>query len=96
MSVLAYFVLLSFFLFNPRNSEAIILMPAVILIPIAKLIALFITGFILPVTGIGVIYSKYTHKPVVKILIIFLSIMIVLALIAGVILKIVQPHRSLL
>lgn len=52
------FIILMLNLLFLRSAHAIIFLPAVILIPIAKLIAIIAGGFSIPSLGLGVLWHK--------------------------------------
>lgn len=91
--VIAFFVIISTFYFFAQPVDAIILIPALILIPIAKIIAVIIAGFSLPVLAIGTLWAKLMHKPLIKMIVISFIILCLLALLFGVSLKIINPTR---
>jgi len=80
---------------TPRNAHAIVVIPALILIPIAKIIAVFIAGLSFPAAFMGAISAKLSGKPWLKGVVIAIVVLLVVALIVGVTLKIVNPSRPL-
>lgn len=79
----------------PTDAHAIIFLPALILIPIAKIIALIVAGFSLPALSFGVIWSKVTKNSLKRTLIFIAVLLIFIAVIIGSILKIANPERPL-
>lgn len=79
----------------PKSAEAIIFLPALILIPIAKIIAIVIAGFSIPATGLGILWGKLSKKPILKTISIALAILLFLALFFGLFLKFINPNRPL-
>lgn len=79
----------------PR-AHAIIFLPAIILIPIAKIVAVVIGGFSFPALGIGAVWSKLFGKSLKRTIFILVVILIVIALALMFILKIQNPDRPLL
>ena len=81
--------------FFPKSAHAIIFLPALVLIPVAKIVAILIVGFSLPATGLGILWSKLSKKPILKTTIIALSMLLYLALFIGLLLKLINPDRPL-
>lgn len=86
---------LMFILFTDE-AGAIIIIPAAILIPIVKLVAIIISGFSLPVVGITTYFHKTSNKSVIKGIFVGLAILIVLAALIAIVLKLMNPSRPLL
>ena len=85
-------VIILTFISTPK-AHAIIFLPALILIPIAKIIALIVGGLALPTLGIGTVGGKLYNKPVVKIIFALTIIILLFALALAVFLKIQNPDR---
>jgi hypothetical protein len=87
--------LLASFLIFPKPAHAIIFLPALILIPIAKLVAVIIGGLSIPALSVSAIWSKLTKQSLKKTIVLVIVALIVLAIIVAVILKIENPSRPL-
>lgn len=94
---LAFSFIISLFLFGfaAPQAHAIVFLPALILIPIAKIIAIVIAGFSLPALGIGVLWNKLFGSSLRKTLIITLGILLLFSIALGIYLKIQFPERPL-
>lgn len=75
--------------------DAIIFLPAIILIPIVKIIAVIIGGFSLPVVAGSAFLNKVKGKSLATGLIQGIVILLLGALILAIILKLVNPDRPL-
>lgn len=82
-------------LFLAQKAEAIVFLPALILIPIAKIVVLLIGGFSLPALGVGVLWSKLCKKSIKQTLLVILAIFLILTVVLIIILKIENPSRPL-
>lgn len=80
-------------LFYPPKAHAIIFLPAIILIPIAKIIAFVIGGFSIPSLGIGALITKLFGKSLKKTLAFILLFLIVVGILLAIILKLHNPDR---
>jgi hypothetical protein len=89
-------LLSAFFIVFVDRVDAIIFLPAIILIPIAKIIAVLIGGFSLPVIGASAFVNKITGKSAAKGILYGIIILVVLGVIAAVVLKLVNPDRPLI
>lgn len=85
-------LLLGFFVY-PKPAHAIIFLPAVLLIPVAKIIALVIGGFFFPALGIAAIIHQFFNKPLGKIIFLIILLLIILAVSVAIYLKIQNPNR---
>lgn len=85
-------VLLADLSFAPK-AHAIIFLPAIILIPIAKIVALIIGGFSFPALGIGVLWSKLFKKSIKRTILVIAVLLAVLAIILAVVFKLHNPDR---
>lgn len=95
--VICVFVFLSmFFMVFVDRVDAIIFLPAIILIPIAKIIAVLIGGFSLPVLGASAFVNKITGKSAAKGVLYGIIILLVLGVVAAVVLKLINPNRPLI
>ena len=83
------------FFILPSPSYAIVFLPAIILIPIAKLVAILIGSFSLPALGLGVVYTKLFGTPLKRVITITVLLLLLCALGYGVYLKIENPARPL-
>ncbi len=74
------------------SAHAIIELPALILIPLAKLVAVIVSALSLPVASIGIFISKITKKH--KLAIVFSVVSIILiAIISVVVLRLKNPNN---
>jgi len=80
----------------PRAANAIIFLPALILIPIAKIVAVVVGGFTLPSLGVGVVSSKLFGSPLAKTISIIVFVLILLALAIAFYLHLQNPDRPLI
>lgn len=81
-------------LFAP-HAHAIIFLPALVLIPIVKIVAVIIAGFSLPAFGVGALLGKQSGRSVKKIIPKVVLCLVVLAVILAVLLKLSNPERPL-
>ncbi len=81
--------------FSAPKAHAVIFLPAIILLPIIKIIALIIGGFSIPTLGIGALSGKLFHTSPKKSIPIIIGVLLVLAGILAVILKLENPDRPL-
>ena len=79
----------------PPEAHAIIFLPVVVLIPIAKIVALIIGGFTIPALGIGALGSKLFKKSLKRTVSIVIFICLLLAVILAIVFKIHNPERPL-
>lgn len=88
------FILISMHFLAPK-AHAIIFLPAIILLPIIKIIALIIGGFSIPALGIGALSGKLFHASPKKSIPIVIGVLIILAVILAIFLKLENPERPL-
>lgn len=93
LRILIFFVIL--FLFSTSNAHAIIFLPALILIPIAKIVAVVIGGLSLPAFGFGAAYHYLFGKSLKRTVVVILTMILVLAAIVFFILKLENPQRPI-
>lgn len=79
----------------PPQAQAIIILPALILIPIAKIVAVVIGAASLPSLTFGAVWSKLFKKSPVQTLMIVVTFLGMLAIILFVGLKIFLPNHPL-
>ena len=79
--------------FITPQAHAIIFLPAVVLIPIAKIVAFIIGGFSFPALSVGALWSKLFHKSLKRTLIVITCLLILLTIILVVIFKLHNPDR---
>jgi hypothetical protein len=77
----------------PRPAEAIVILPAVVLIPIAKLVAVVIGGLSLPAVGIGAVWQRMSGAPKWKVTLVVAVSLLVLAVLLAVGLQVMNPER---
>lgn len=94
MNRLIFFLLLALgLLFYPPKAHAIIFLPAIILIPIAKIIAFVIGGFSIPSLGLGALITKLFGKSLKKTLLIIFLLLITTGILLAIFLKLHNPDR---
>lgn len=93
--ILSVLVFLCIAAFLTPQAHAIIFLPAIILIPIAKIVAIIIGGFSFPTLGIGALWSKLFGKSLKKTIIILTSLLLLIAVALVIIFKIHNPYRPL-
>lgn len=91
---LLFFVVLT--ALSVSNAHAIIVLPALLLIPIAKLVAIVISGFIIPVAGISAFISSLRKKSFAQLFLFGIGILLVVGIVLAVILKLLHPDRPFL
>lgn len=91
---LVVLVILGIF-FPLQKAHAIIFIPAVILIPIAHIIAVILGGLSIPVVGFGVLWNKLFHTPPKRIVAVLVPTIIIGILLIAVVLKVLTPERPL-
>lgn len=96
MTYLVMLLFLGFFFFASASSvHAIIFLPALILIPIAKIIAVVIGGMAIPAFGLGAVYHYLFGKSLKRTIGVTLVILFVLAVLIFIILKLQNPLRPI-
>lgn len=80
----------------PQPAHAIIFLPAIILIPIAQLVAFLIGSLTLPAVLTGFIWSKLFKKSWKRGVLYSLAFLVIIAVTAAIVLKILNPDRPLL
>jgi hypothetical protein len=93
--LLSLFLLSSFILAYPKSAHAIIFLPAIILIPIAKIVALVIGGFTLPSLGLGVLWSKLFGNSLLRSLTFIVIFLIAGGILLALFLHSENPNRPL-
>ena len=93
--LLSVSIVLALMVFFPPKAHAIIFLPALILIPIAKIVALIIGGFSVPAVGIGALWSRLFKKSLKRTLGVILLLLLFLALVLIILLKLHNPERPL-
>lgn len=83
------------FFLSAKPAHAIIFLPAIILIPIAHIIGVIIAGLAVPALAIGTLISALWKKPLVRTLLIVVSVVVLGALAFGIGLKMMNPDRPL-
>ncbi len=86
----------SFLLLFPLEAKAFVILPTLILIPIAKIIALIVGGFTIPTLGLSAFVSKITGKSYVKGIVVGVGILLIVSIILVLILKMLNPSRPLI
>jgi hypothetical protein len=80
-------------LLHPQKAHAIIFLPAIILIPIAKIVAIVIGGFSIPSLGLGALIHKLFGKSLKKTLVFIFLFLVFLGILLGLFLKLHNPDR---
>lgn len=93
--LLSVIIIFFIFAFVTVPAHAIIFLPAIVLIPIAKIVVLIIGGFSLPALGVGALWSKLFGKSLGRIIAVIIIALIVLGLVFAILLKIHNPDRPL-
>jgi len=93
--VLGVVIVFCLFTFAAKPVHAIIFLPAIVLIPIAKIVALIMGGFSLPALGIGALWSKLFRKSLRRTISVIIAILVVLAIILAIFFKLSNPDRPL-
>ena len=94
MNILVFSMLLILVtLFYPPKTQAIIFLPAIILIPIAKIIAFVIGGFSIPSLGLGALITKLFRKSLKKTLLVIFVFLIIVSILLAIFLKLHNPDR---
>ena len=88
-------ILCTLALYQPAEVHAIIILPALILIPIAKVVAVIMAALCLPSLGIGIFLHKFFNTPFKRIMVYILFGLISLAGVLILVLKLINPHRPL-
>lgn len=91
--IVSLLIIIFLHLIYPKSAQAIIFLPALILIPIAKIIGILIAFFSVPATGLGVLWAKLSRRPILKTVLLSILVLLFLALFMGLLLKIVNPNR---
>lgn len=76
--------------------HAIVLLPAVLLIPIIKIVAIVIGSLSVPAISISALWSKLFGKPLHMAIAWTIAILIVIGMLLGVFLKIQLPDRPII
>lgn len=95
MSVVLVLMLLFTAIIVPERSYGIIFLPALILIPIAKILAVLLAGFSIPALGVGALWSKMTKKSIWHGIGYAVVALLLIAVIVGIVLKVIHPDRPL-
>ncbi len=80
----------------PPKAEAIVILPAVLLIPIIKIVALVIGSLSVPAVSLSALWSKLFGKPLHLAIAWTIVILLCIGVVLGIILKIHLPERPLL
>jgi hypothetical protein len=74
----------------PDSTQAIIILPALLLIPLAKILAVIVSAFVFPVASFGVLLGKITRNRKLALAVTGTAILIITGA-AIVVLKLVYP-----
>ncbi len=81
------------FSYAAMPTNALIFLPAIILIPIAKIVAIVVGGFAIPALGTSVIWSKLFGKSTKKAIVVAAILLIIIAIVLFVSLRMLNPDR---
>ncbi len=93
LSLAVLFITAAFII--PQRAHAIIFLPALLLIPIAKIVAIIIGGLSLPALGVGALWSNLFKKSLKRTIWTIAIILLITALLLIVMLKLHNPDRPL-
>jgi protein-S-isoprenylcysteine O-methyltransferase Ste14 len=79
----------------PTPAHALVILPALILIPIAKILAVALVALGVPATALGLAWSKLTRHPFKKTLLVVGVVLFLLVMGLGIYLRITNPDRPL-
>jgi hypothetical protein len=82
-----------FLFYFPGEVKAIIFMPALILIPIAKIVSIIIGAFALPMIGFGAIWSRFRKIPIKKMMLAVFVLLTIIGIMVAVGIKAIDPIR---
>lgn len=75
------------------KAHAIVILPAVVLIPIIKIVAMVIGGLSLPAVGMSALWSKLFGKPLTQTIAWMLVVLLVLGILLTVYLRYYLPNH---
>lgn len=81
--------------FCAPTAHAIIFLPALVLIPIIKIVAILLGALSLPATGVAVLWSKLFGKPLSQTMSRAIVVLLMLAVVVAIGLKLHTPGRPL-
>jgi hypothetical protein len=93
--IISVVVILFIATLSAPKANAIVFLPAIVLIPIAKIVALIMAGFSFPALGAGALWSKLFRKSFKRVFVIIFIILILLVFFSAVFLKLINPDRPL-
>ncbi len=79
----------------PSSAHALVMLPPLLLIPIVKLVAIFMGGISIPAMGLGTLWSKLTGASKSKVYGVILCLLILMAIILIICLKLFNPYRPI-
>jgi hypothetical protein len=88
-----FFLIIFFSLVIVPQAHAIILLPALILIPIAKIVAVIFAGLALPSLGLSYVTHRLFKTPIQKAVTIAVLLLTVTCVLAAIFLKVFDPSR---
>ncbi len=91
VAIVAFILFFSFY----QPSGAIIVLPALILIPIAKIVGIILGILSVPTLGLGAVFAKLTKHSVMKGFLIALGILVITGVVLALIIKLFNPDHSL-
>lgn len=86
------FIILLYFIAFPPQVHAIVILPAIMLIPLVKLVALVIGAFSIPVGSAGILLAKITKKNKLVFIISFILILLI-SVLAAIVLRLTHPQN---
>ncbi len=81
---------------NPRPAHAIVILPAVLLIPIIKIVAIVIGSLSVPAISISALWSKLFGKSLPITIAWTVAVLILIGILLGIFLKIRLPDRPII
>ena len=91
--VLGIFIACAMLVLLAPKAHAIIFLPALLLIPVAKIVALIIAGFSIPSFGLGVLGSKLFKKSTKHTVLIVIILLMLSTIVLALIVKMFYPDR---
>lgn len=95
-NIVPFILLCGLFLVIAKPVHAIVILPAVIIIPIAKVIAAVIGALSLPNIGLGILWHKYFHTPLRKTLFVGFFLIFFIGIVLFFVMFFTNPARPLL
>lgn len=90
-----FFIFLVIVLIKPPNVDAIVFLPALLLIPIAQILGILLVGLSFPLYAIGYVWHLFFKMSLRKVFAIVSSILAIIILIVLIVIKILFPELPL-